>query len=68
MEEKRCQHYCGVACIDGNCPIANIDEYAERGYDIIRDCNDCYFYEGCKDCCFEGMDVCPKYEQDKGGE
>jgi hypothetical protein len=29
-ELKRCPEYCGVACIDGSCPIANREEYAER--------------------------------------
>ncbi len=48
--EKICSDYVGVSCIDGSCPIANIDEYIERGYDVVRDCNDCCYYRGCDDC------------------
>ena len=52
-ELKRCLEYCGVACVDGSCPIANREEYAERGYDIVHNCNECHYYKGCEDCCFE---------------
>ena len=50
---KRCLEYCGVACVDGSCPMANREEYAERGYDIVHNCNECHYYKGCEDCCFE---------------
>lgn len=30
--ERRCKSYCGLSCIDGTCPIANREEYEERGY------------------------------------
>ena len=67
---KRCKNYCGVACIDGSCPIANRDEYIERGYDVVRKCEDCYYYKGCEDCYFDGNEefksVC--YENKKEGE
>lgn len=53
-----CKGYCGVSCVDGSCPIANIEEYIERGYDVIRDCKECGRYKGCEDCCFEGTDGC----------
>ena len=53
-ENKICKGYCGVACIDGSCPIANRDEYAERGYDIVHECSECIYYKGCEDCCFDG--------------
>jgi len=57
--DKRCIGYCGVSCIDGTCPKANIDEYAERGYDIIKSCEECIYYEGCKDCYFyDKIDMC----------
>lgn len=56
-----CKSYTGVTCINGNCPIANRDKYAERGYDIIDDCDECPYYEGCEDCCWSnnngGCDV-----------
>ena len=65
MKNKRCESYCGVSCIDGSCPIANREEYAERGYDIVHDCKECYRYNGCEDCCFEGTEICPEFK--KGG-
>ena len=46
---KRCKGYC---------PIANREEYEERGYDVPKNCNDCYRYEGCEDCYFNGTDMC----------
>lgn len=53
-----CKGYCGVSCVDGSCPIANIEEYKERDYDVIRNCKECSRYKGCEDCCFEGTDAC----------
>ena len=52
----RCKKYCGVSCIDGSCPIANIDDYIERDYPVIRKCEDCHHYNGCEDCYFAGRD------------
>ena len=49
-----CESYCGVACVIGYCPIANRDEYAERGYDLIEGCHECIYYKGCEDCYFDG--------------
>ena len=60
MAIKRCKSYCGVSCIDGSCPRANFEEYAERGYDLVHNCNECYLYKGCEDCAFDGSDLCPK--------
>lgn len=60
MKEKRCKGYCGVACVDGHCPIAMRDEYAERGYDTIDTCDNCWRYKGCEDCAFDGESICPK--------
>ncbi len=66
---KRCGGYCGVACVDGHCPIANRDEYAERGYDIISNCDDCFYYRGCEDCCFDGdARYCEKMDGKGEGE
>lgn len=48
--ENRCQNYLGVVCINGSCPIANMYEYIERGYDVVRNCDDCHYYGGCDDC------------------
>lgn len=59
-----CSGYCGVSCVDGSCPIADYEEYAERGYDVVRDCEECIYYEGCKDCAFENTDMCIKNKVD----
>lgn len=53
-----CRGYCGVSCIDGTCPIANKDEYAERCMDIISDCTSCFYHKGCEDCCFYDSEMC----------
>lgn len=53
-----CHGYCGVACIDGSCPIALRDEYAERGYYVVHSCDECSYYQGCEDCAFDGDSRC----------
>ena len=58
MSTERCKGYCGVTCIDGTCPKANADEYAERGYDVVHDCDSCWYYKGCEDCAFNGTELC----------
>lgn len=60
---KYCKGYCGVACVDGSCPMANREEYEERAYPITKHCKNCFFYNGCEDCCFAGTDMCDKYEE-----
>ena len=47
--EIRCVNYCGVTCVNGQCPniLAEIYEEIER-----CTCEDCAYYRGCKDCCF----------------
>lgn len=60
---KRCPEYLGPTCIDGGCPIALADEYAERGYDVIHSCDDCLYYEGCEDCAWACYDDCPNYKK-----
>lgn len=64
--DKICKSYVGVSCVDGTCPIANRDEYIERGYDVVNDCNECHHYKGCEDCVFavQATENCPK-NQDK---
>lgn len=57
---ERCKRYCGITCINGLCPIANRDEYMERGYDIVHNCDECGWYNGCEDCYFNGTDMCIK--------
>lgn len=64
-ESKQCENYCGVACVDGSCPVANLEEYIERGYDLVKDCEECNYYKGCEDCCFNGDNkYCPKLSTD----
>lgn len=59
----RCDHYIGVACVNGSCPVANLDEYEERGYDLVPGCDECPYYKGCEDCGWRGdARFCPKVE------
>lgn len=55
-----CKGYVGVACVDGSCPKANAEEYAERCINVIKDCKNCFYYRGCEDCAFLGMEYCEK--------
>lgn len=55
---KQCGNYVGVSCVNGSCPIALADEYAECGMDVIRDCKDCGHYRGCEDCALRGTEYC----------
>ena len=55
---KRCRGYVGLACIDGSCPMANAEEYEERGMDVVKSCKDCHYYDGCNDCAFADTEYC----------
>lgn len=57
--DKICSEYVGRACVDGSCPVANADEYAEYGMDVIRRCEDCWMRKGCEDCILYGTEHCP---------
>ena len=57
-ETERCESYVGVSCVDGSCPMANAEEFMERGYDIVHNCSECGYYHGCEDCAFNGMSEC----------
>ena len=57
---KKCKNYCGVNCVNGNCPVALREEYEERCMDVIKDCSECPYYRGCEDCAFQGEEQCPK--------
>ena len=63
MTNRNCKGYCGVSCVDGTCPQANREEYAERGYDLVNNCNECHYNNGCEDCYFSGTDMCILCEQ-----
>ncbi len=62
---KRCKNYVGVACVDGSCPRADAEEYAERCMDVISSCNECIYYKGCEDCALAYTEYCsnPKSRQ-----
>ena len=61
MPRDVCPGYCGITCVDGTCPMANREEYAERGYDIVHNCDECHYYRGCEDCYFAEDHVgCPE--------
>lgn len=60
---KRCGGYVGLACVDGSCPKANAEEYEERCMDVVRNCNQCHFYRGCKDCALNGTEYCERGEK-----
>lgn len=62
---KQCKCYVGVACVNGSCPKALVDEYAERGMDIVRSCKDCIFYEECRDCALAGTEYCVLSEEER---
>ena len=59
-----CPAYCGVACINGFCPIALREEYAERGYDVIKRCDECLYYKGCEDCMWKDTEDCTKESEE----
>ena len=54
--EKRC--WVGLRCVDGTCPMANREEYAERGYDVVHSCAECPEEPKCETCYFEGTPDC----------
>lgn len=56
---ERCKRYLGVSCIDGNCPVALMEEYGERVMPIVDNCDDCHLYGGCDDCAWDGTRHCP---------
>ena len=47
----RCPDYCGVTCVNGQCPQALAYDYSEYGYEYCT-CEECAYYKGCEDCCF----------------
>lgn len=62
--DNYCKNYCGVACVNGSCPMALDDQYAERERSPIKNCSECFYYNGCEDCYFseecerKGVNVC----------
>lgn len=55
-----CKNYVGVTCVNGGCPMALAEEYAECCMPIIRDCEDYPFNNGCEDCALSETEYCVK--------
>lgn len=66
MKDERCEGYCGVACVDGSCPIALYHEDFTL-FERKPSCKDCFYYKGCEDCYFKDTDMCD-HTVEKGGE
>ncbi len=66
--DKRCENYVGITCVDGGCPMALKDEYAERDYDVVHSCDECIYYRGCEDCALAGTEHCVKESDRRGTE
>lgn len=58
--KKRCSNYVGATCINGTCPMACSEEYAEACMSVIKNCTDCFYYGGCTDCALSGTAYCTK--------
>lgn len=56
-----CYRYCGVTCCNGNCPLANEEEYKERGIPVPKDCEECPNNYGCEDCAWNGTEKCTTF-------
>lgn len=61
MKKKICSDYCGVACIDGSCPNALLEDNPDYFVDVYGQsskikCSDCIYNEQCKDCCIPYYD------------
>lgn len=57
---SRCKGYVGLSCVDGTCPKANAEEYVKRCMDVIKNCDECFYYKGCEDCALFDTEYCIK--------
>lgn len=55
---RKCKNYVGVACVNGNCPMANREEYIEHDIPVIDNCDECHYYRGCEDCALADTEYC----------
>ena len=55
---RKCKNYVGVTCVNGNCPMANREEYIERDIPVIDDCDECFYYKSCEDCALADTEYC----------
>ena len=58
--KMRCKNYVCIACVDGTCPKANIEEYEERCIPTVSKCDECFYYKGCEGCDLYGTEYCNK--------
>lgn len=58
---ERCHDYVGVSCVNGVCPVATAE--GGRCVDVMKDCENCFYYEGCKDCALFGTKYCDGEER-----
>lgn len=60
LEEESVDAEPVVRCIDGTCPVANREEYVERGFDTVRNCYECPEEMSCETCYHKGSNCCPE--------
>lgn len=58
--ENFCPSYIGEVCVNGTCSIACKEDYEEMGIPLVRNCNECPYYKGCKDCALGCTSACIK--------
>lgn len=58
-----CYGYVGLTCVDGSCPIANMEKYEDCCMPVIKKCEDCSFYKGCEDCAVFDTEYCVNKDQ-----
>ena len=68
---NKCPEYCGVACVDGSCPLALqeqfLDIYIDSGIPMIKNCKECHLNYGCLDCAnLNNKNYCPKFNESGG--
>lgn len=66
QKQKICKNYCGITCVNGNCPNAlnnydamrDDDAYAWAHLDKPVKCNECSYNNGCRDCALFETEYC----------
>lgn len=47
---KTCKEYTCITCINGTCPVAVAEEHEYYDVPTIKNCDECFFNNGCEDC------------------